>query len=136
MVIGCNRVCTLWFLRPDFVRSLLSILCPLRSLCHALSSGVNNSATARGQLLPTPSLTGSHTWCPVPPWFRVVRGQPLLPHSMGREQRWGRLRATPGLGYSGSSLSSCLSLSLGNPLCREDFPRPTHGVGMTWFHAG
>ena len=26
------------------------------------------------QLLPSPSLTGSHTWCPVPPWFRVVRG--------------------------------------------------------------
>ena len=26
------------------------------------------------QLLSSPSLTDNHTWCPVPPWFRVVRG--------------------------------------------------------------
>ena len=40
------------------------------------------------------------------------------------------------LGYSRSSLLSCPSLSLDNLLYREDFPRSTHGVGMTWVHAG
>ena len=33
------------------------------------------------------------------PWSKVsIRGQPLLPHSMGREKGWGHLRATPGFG--------------------------------------
>ena len=53
----------------------------------------------RWQLLPSPSLAGSQTWCPVPP---VVEGwhsgQPLIPHSMGKEQGWGHLRANPGFG--------------------------------------
>ena len=52
------------------------------------------------QLLPSPSLTGSHTWV-----SSTTRGrrltfgeQPLLPHSMGREQGWGHLRANLGFG--------------------------------------
>ena len=48
------------------VWSLLSFLCPLQSLFHVLSSGVNHNVTTRGWLLPSPSLTGSNTWCPVP----------------------------------------------------------------------
>ena len=33
------------------------------------------------------------------PWSKVViGGQPLLPHSMGREQGWDHLRANPGFG--------------------------------------
>ena len=33
------------------------------------------------------------------PWSKVViRRQPLLPHSMGREQGWGHLRANSGFG--------------------------------------
>ena len=83
---------------PDCARSLLRCLCHLQSLCHELSSKVNHKTTARRQFLPSPPLTGSHTWCPVPPWFRVVRGQSLLPHSMGREQGWDHLRANPGFG--------------------------------------
>ena len=34
---------TLWFLRPDCARSLLHSICPLQSLCRALSSGVNHN---------------------------------------------------------------------------------------------
>ena len=62
MGIGVDCVCSLWFLRPDFARSLLWCLCPLQSLCHALSSGVNHNASTRGQHFPSPSLTGSQTW--------------------------------------------------------------------------
>ena len=40
------------------------------------------------------------------------------------------------LGYSGSSLPSCPSLSLNNLLYRDDFPRSTHGVGMTFVQSG
>ena len=36
------------------------------------------------------------------------------------------------LGYSGSSLSSWLSLSLTNLLYREDFPQSTYGEDMAW----
>ena len=49
-------------------RSLLWCLCLLQSLCHALSSGVNHNASARRQHFSSPSLAGSQTWCPVPPW--------------------------------------------------------------------
>ena len=81
-------------------RSLLWCLCPLQSLCHALSSGVNHNATAKRQHFPSPSLAGSQTW--VSSTTRGQRltfgGQPLLPHSMGREQGWGHLRANLGFG--------------------------------------
>ena len=119
-----------------YVWSLLFYLCLFWTLCPALSSRIKHNAFSRVQLLPSPSLASSHTWCPVPPWFRVVRGQPLLPHSMGREQGWGYLRASPGFGYSGSSLPSCPSLSLDNLLYRDDFPQSTHGVGMTFVQKG
>ena len=86
-------VCTLWFLRPDIARSLLFYLCPLQSLCHALSS-------ARRQHFPSPSLAGSQTWVSSTTRGRRLTfgGQPLLPHSMGREQGWGHMRANPGFG--------------------------------------
>ena len=80
------------------------------------------------QLLPPPSLTGSHTWCPVPPWFRVVRDS-LRNRIQWVESKDGATwKLIRGLEYSGSSLSSCPSLSLDNLLYREDFPRSTHGV--------
>ena len=82
------------------------------------------------QLLPSPSLAGSQTWCPVPPWFRVVRGQSLLPHSMGREQGWVHLRANPGFGvfwFITPLLSKPIFINL---LYREDFPG-LHRVGVT-----
>ena len=41
-----------------------------------------------------------------------------------------------GLGYPGSSLPSCPSLSLDNLLYGEDFPWSAHRVGVTWVQAG
>ena len=41
-----------------------------------------------------------------------------------------------GLGYTGSSLPSCPSLSLDNLIYWEDFPRSTHEVSMTLSHDG
>ena len=52
------------------------------------------------QLLPSPSLAGSQTWESSTTRSRrlTFREQPLLLHSIGREQGWGHLRATPGFG--------------------------------------
>ena len=90
------------------------------------------------QHISSPSLAGSQTWVSSTTRGRRLAfgGQTLLPHSMGREQGWGPLRATPGFGYSGSSLPSCPSLSLDNLLYREDFPWSAHRVGVTWVQAG
>ena len=41
-----------------------------------------------------------------------------------------------GLGNTSSSLPSCPSLSFDNLLYREDFPRTTHGVGVTLVQSG
>ena len=70
----------------------------LQSLCHALSSGANHNSTARRWLLSSPSLAGSHTWCPIPPWFRVIRGWPLYPIQWVESQGWDHLRANLGFG--------------------------------------
>ena len=91
------------------------------------------------QHFPSPSLAGSQTWVSSTTRGRRLTfgGQPLLPHSMGRESKdgatWELFR---GLGYSGSSFPSCPSLSLDNLLYREDFPWSAHRVGVTWVHAG
>ena len=96
MGIGVDCVSSLWFLRFDFARSLLWYLCPLQSLCPALSSGVNHNATARMAASPIsvpcrqPDLGVQHHHGLV-----LFGRQPQLPHSMGREQGWGHLRATP-----------------------------------------
>ena len=75
-------------------------LCPLQSLCHALSSGVNNNTTARMAASPSPSLAGSQTRVSITTRGRrlTFERQPLLPHSMGREQGWGHLGANLGFG--------------------------------------
>ena len=83
------------------------------------------------QLLPSPSLTGSHTWCPVPPWFRVIRDSLYYPIQWVESKDGATWELIRGLGFSGSSLSSCPSLSLDNLLYREDFPWSTHRVGVT-----
>ena len=72
VVIGGDYVYTLWFLQPNCAWSLLSFLCPLQSLCHAFSSGVNHNVTAMGWLLPSPSLAGSRTWA-----TSITRGRRL-----------------------------------------------------------
>ena len=44
-------------------------------------------------------LPAARPGCPVPPVVEgSFGGRPLLPHSMGREQGWGHLRATLGFG--------------------------------------
>ena len=47
--VGIGGDCGLYPLvsPPDVARSLLEILCPLQSLCPALSSGVNHNATCQ-----------------------------------------------------------------------------------------
>ena len=104
-------------------------LCSLQSLCHALSFWVNHNATARRWLLPSPSLAGSHTWCPVPPvvegWHSRDNLYYLIQWVESKDgTTWELIR---GLGYSGLSLSSCPSLSLDNLLYREDFFWSTQG---------
>ena len=96
------RLCLFPLVSPTWLCSE-SVVMPLslQSLCHALSSGVSHNATARMAA----SSTSVHFWQPdlafqYHPWPKVeiLRGQPLLPHSMDRAQGWGHLRATPEFG--------------------------------------
>ena len=101
----------------------------LQSLCPALSSGVNHNASARRRLLPSPSLACSQTWVSsTTRGRRLTLGDSLYYPIQWIESKdgatWELLR---GLGYSGSSLPSCPSLSLDNLLYREDFPVYTRG---------
>ena len=51
------------------------------------------------QHIPSPSLAGSQTWWPVPPWQKVsIRGQWLNPIQRGQPKDEGHPRATPGFG--------------------------------------
>ena len=123
---------------PDVARSLLECLCPLQSLCLALSSGVNHNASAR---MATPPISVP---CRQPdlgvqyhPWSKVdIRGQPLLPHSMGREQGWGYLRSTPRFGVFWFIPPLLSKPIFGQPPLYEDFPWYAHRVGVTWVQAG
>ena len=112
------------FSSPFDVQSLLFCLCPFLSLCPALSSRIKHNAFSRGWPLLSPSLAGIQTW--VSSTTRGLRltfgGQPLLSRSMSREQGWGPWELIRGSGYSGSSLSSCPSLSLDNLLYSKNFP--------------
>ena len=132
-MIGGDCVCTLWFLRPDVARSLLWYLCPLQSLCHALSSGVNHIASARRQHFPSPSLASSQTWVSSTTRGRRLTfgGQSLLPHSMDREQGCSRLRANPGFGVFWFILPLLSKPIFGQPPLWEDFPWSTHREGVT-----
>ena len=133
MVIGGDCVCTLWFLRPDVAQSLLWYLCPLQSLCHALSSGVNHNASARRQHFPSLSLAGSQTWVSSTTRGRRLAfgGQPLLPHSMSREQGWGHLRATPEFGVFWFIPPLLSKPIFWQPPLKWGFPWFAHRVGMT-----
>ena len=123
--------------------SLLSVLavCPCclsllglsQCLCPALSTEVNLSPSGEGNFSSSPPLADSQTWCPISPWSMGCYSRSVsLPYSKGSAPR---LRVTRelfrGFGNSGSSISSCPSISLDNLLFREDFPRSTHGVGVT-----
>ena len=94
-------VCILWFLKPNCARSLLILLCPLQSLCHAHSSGVNHNATARGSFSHLHSLLAATPGVQYHRGLGLLGGQPLLPIQRVEkkdEATWERIR---GLGYSG-----------------------------------
>ena len=143
-MIGGDWVCTLWFLRLMLLGVCWMFLCPLQSLCPALSSGVNHNASARMAAHPISiPCRQPDLGCPVPPVIEttMVEGShsgdslyyPIQWVKSKDGATWELLR---GLGYSGSSLPSCPSLSLDNLLYREDFPWSTHRVGVTWVQAG
>ena len=83
-------------------------------------------------------LPAARPGCPVPPVVECWHSRDRLCYSIQWVESkdgatWELLR---GLGYSGSSLPSCPSLSLDNLLYREDFPWSAHRVGVTWVQAG
>ena len=80
-----------------YVWSLLFCLCPFQSLYPVLSSRIKHNAFSRGQLLSSPSLAGSHTWCPVPPWFRVVRETDSTTPFNGKRARMGPSESQSGV---------------------------------------
>ena len=139
--VGIGGDCSLYPLvsPPDVARSLLEVLCPLQSLCPALSSGVNHNATCQdGSTSHLRQLPGARPGRPVPP---VVEGwhsgdSLLYPIQWVASKDGATWELIRGLGYSGSSFPSCPSLSLDNLLYREDFPWSAHRVGVTSVQAG
>ena len=114
----------------SFARSLLFYLCPLQSLCHAFSSRVKHNAHLQGvtSLISTPyrqphpmsstTVVQGYSGSSVHTLFKGLGPQ----DEVTRELIWG-------LGYSGSSLPSCPSLSSDNLLYKEDF-------SLAWLHRG
>ena len=109
--------------------SLLFCLCPFLSLCPSLSSRIKHNVFSIGWLLPSPSLAGSQTWVSSTISVRSLTfgRQPLLPHSMGREQGWGHLRATLRFGVYWFIPLLLSKPIFDNLLYREDFHRSTQG---------
>ena len=99
-------------------------LCPLQSLCHALSYGVNHNTTARDDFSHLHPLPADRPGCPVPPVVEGWHSGDSLYHPIQwvEIKDWATWELIQGFGYSGSSLPSCPSLSLNNLLYREDFP--------------
>ena len=125
-MLECNDISPAWSLMfqsvwwPESVH--LSLVLP-RAFSYTLS-GIKHNSFSRRWLLPSPSLVGSQTWV-----SSTTRGRRLtFEDSLYYPIQWveSKDRATWeliwGLGYSGSSFSSCLSLSSDNLLYREDFP--------------
>ena len=119
-----------WFFVPSgfsdlmLLRVCCEIFCPLQSLCHALSSGVNHNAIARMAASPIsvpcrqPDLGVQYH-----PWSKVHSGDSLYYFiQLVERKEWATWELLRGLGYSSLSLPSCPSLSLDNLLYREDFP--------------
>ena len=129
--------CTLWFLRLMLLGVCCDASVPSRAFVLRSPLELIIMPLQGWQHIPSPSLAGSQTWVSSTTRGRRLAfgGQPHLPHSMGREQGWGHLRANLGFGVFGSSLPSCPSLSLDNLLYREDFPWSAHRVGVTWVQA-
>ena len=100
MVIGGDCVCTLWFLRMMLLGVCCDTSVPSRAFVLRSPLELIIMPLLGWQLLPSPYLAGSQTWVSNTTRGRRLTfgGQPLLPHSMGREQGWGHLRATPGFG--------------------------------------
>ena len=121
------------FSSPYSALSLLFCLCPFLSLCHALSSRIKHNAFSREWLLHLHLLPVARPGRPVP---LVVEGW-HSGDSLNYPIQWVKIKNGAtweliwGLGYSGLSLPSCPCISLDNLIYREDFPRSTHGIGIT-----
>ena len=132
-------VCTLlWFLRLMLLGVCCDASVPSRAFVmrfplELIITPLLGDSTSH--LRPLPS---ARPGCPVPP---VVEGW-NLGDSLYYSIQWVESKDGTtwellcGLGYSGSSLPFCPSLSLDNLLYREDFPWSAHKVGVTWVQAG
>ena len=99
-------VCTLWFLRLIMLGVCWKSSVPSRAF--VLRSPLELIIIPRARMAAHPISVPCRQpdlGCPVPPiWSNdhgrrfAFGGQPLLPHSMGKEQGWGHLRANPGFG--------------------------------------
>ena len=99
-MIGGDCVCTLWFLRLIFLGVCWNASVPSRAFVLRSPLELIIMPLLGWQHLPSPSLAGSQTWVSSTTRGRRLTfgGQPLLPHSMGRERGWGYLGANLGFG--------------------------------------
>ena len=115
---------------------VLEVCCVLLSsqCLFVFSSGVNHNRQG-GSFSRLRPLPAARPGCPVPP---VVEGWHLeitsLPHSMGREQGWVYLRATPGFGVFWF-IPPWLGLSSANLLYWEGFSGQLE-IGMALLQTG
>ena len=100
MVIGSDCVCTLWFLCLMLLGVSWNAFVPSRAFILRSPLELIIMPLLGWQHLSSPSLAGSQTWVSSTTRGRRLAfgGQPLLLHSMGREQGWDHLRATQGFG--------------------------------------
>ena len=135
--IGVDCVWSFWFLRM----MLLGVCCDtsvpsrafvMRSL-ELIIMPLLGSSTSHLRSLPA-----ARPGCPVPPVVEGWHSGDSLYYTIQfvESKNWATWELIRGLGYSGSSLSSCPSLSLDNLLYREDFPWSAHRVGMTLIQTG
>ena len=131
-------VCTLWFLRLMLLGVCCDTSVPSRAFVLRSPLELIIMPLPGWQHISSPSLAGSQTWVSsTTRGRRLTFGDSLYYPIQWVESKdgatWELIR---GLGYSGSSLPSCPSLSLDNLLYREDFPWSAHRVGVTWVQAG
>ena len=102
-----------------------------------LSSWIKHNAFRRGHLLLSPSLVGSQSWMTVPSVVEgCIRGQPLLPHSICREQAWGHLRANLGFGVFWFIPPLLVSTYLTSTSFIGRIFSGLSGVGLAWVQCG
>ena len=124
VVWWASRLVPSGFSNPFMSGVCCSASVPSRVSVSVFSSRIKHNAFKRGQLLPSPSLASSQTWVSsTTRGRRFIQGDSLYYFiQLVKRKEWATWELFRGLGYSGSSLPSCPSLSLDNLLYREDFP--------------